>query len=62
MEKEEEENDETLLSLCDICPLNGISSTEQSNQTVMPSQRKRERETGRKTLVRKAEEKERGHE
>lgn len=37
----------------DICPLNGISSTEQSNQTAMRSQSKREPERGRKTQVRR---------
>lgn len=42
--RREEQNDETLLFLCDICPLNGISSTERSNQTVMQSQRERARE------------------
>lgn len=43
-ERSEEENEETLLSFCDICPLNGINSTERSNQTLMQSQRKRERQ------------------
>lgn len=54
-ERGEEQNDETLLFLCDICPLNGISSTERSNQTVMRSQRERARETGRKTQERRQE-------